>query len=94
MGKTKSCKDQNKIHNKAKKLRKMTDEQLVHYVEKKRKDELDNEIENCYDIYDIITAICVAVLFVSACIMIFLLLFAIVRCYCLVNFDILELFKF
>lgn len=36
MGKTRSCRrsvDENAIHNKAVKLRKMTDEQLVHYVE-------------------------------------------------------------
>jgi hypothetical protein len=36
MGKTRSCRrteDQNKIHEKAVKMRKMTDEQLVHYVE-------------------------------------------------------------
>lgn len=36
MGKTRSCrrtKDENKIHDKAVKMRKMTDEQLVHYVE-------------------------------------------------------------
>lgn len=53
----------------------------------------EDESKNCYDIYDIITAICVGVLFVSACIMIFLLLFALARCYCLDNFDILKLFK-
>ena len=37
MGKTRSCRrteDENKIHDKAVKMRKMTDEQLVHYVEK------------------------------------------------------------
>mgnify|MGYP006957409455 CR=1 FL=1 len=36
MGKTRSCRrteDENKIHDKAVKMRKMTDEQLVHYVE-------------------------------------------------------------
>ena len=36
MGKTRSCRrteDQNRIHDKAVKMRKMTDEQLVHYVE-------------------------------------------------------------
>jgi hypothetical protein len=36
MGKTRSCRrteDENKIHEKAVKMRKMTDEQLVHYVE-------------------------------------------------------------
>lgn len=36
MGKKRSCRrteDENKIHEKAVKMRKMTDEQLVHYVE-------------------------------------------------------------
>lgn len=36
MAKTRSCRrteDENKIHDKAVKMRKMTDEQLVHYVE-------------------------------------------------------------
>lgn len=36
MGKTRSCcrtENKNKIHDKAVKMRKMTDEQLVHYVE-------------------------------------------------------------
>lgn len=36
MGKTRSCRrtdDENKIHDKAVKMRKMTDEQLVYYVE-------------------------------------------------------------
>lgn len=36
MGKTRSCRrteDENKIHDKAVKMRKMTDEKLVHYVE-------------------------------------------------------------
>jgi hypothetical protein len=36
MGKVRSCRrtdDENKIHEKAVKMRKMTDEQLVHYVE-------------------------------------------------------------
>lgn len=36
MGKTRSCRrteDESKIHDKAVKMRKMTDEQLVHYVE-------------------------------------------------------------
>lgn len=36
MGKMRSCcrtDDKNKIHDKAVKMRKMTDEQLVHYVE-------------------------------------------------------------
>lgn len=38
MGKTRNCRrteDENKIHDKAVKMRKMTDEQLVHYVEDK-----------------------------------------------------------
>ena len=41
MGKTRSCRRtvvEDKIHDKAVKMRKMTDEQLVHYVEDRVRD--------------------------------------------------------